>query len=198
MSPGMAKCLLGDKIIPVESHWFQWMTNSGWAATISCEEGPPQVSRSGQSLPGPTGTTQNSSGMPAPHASRSWSFAKHLGGGLGSWFYRVTHWLIKAMWSSMATMGAEPCTPSSLSSALSLNRQLRSQKKKKINILRKRKIIYICLDSQSPIHHTHKQESTDTLLLEAASKINFFLGLQRRKTAPKVPLPKEWGSTPHK
>lgn len=178
------------------------MTNPGWAATISCEEGPAQGSRSGRSLPCPTGSTQSSSGMPTPHAGRSWSFAKHLGGGLGSWFYpcyRLTHQDSVVIHGHNGSRELYPQL--SLSSVLSLNRQLRSSEKKKknqINILRKRKITYICLDPQTPTHHTQKPESTDTLLLEAASKINFFFGLQRRKTAPKVPLPKEWDSTPHK
>lgn len=128
----MAKCLLGDKIIPVESHWFQWMTNPGWAATISCEEGPAQGNRSGRSLPCPTGSTQSSSGMPTPHAGRSWSFAKHLGGGLGSWFYpcyRLTHQDSVVIHGHNGSRELYPQL--SLSSVLSLNRQLRSSEKKK-------------------------------------------------------------------
>lgn len=67
-------------------------------------------------LPRPTGTTQDSSGMPAPRRSRSLSSAKHG----GWWFhlhYRLTHPGYRVI---CGHLGAEPLPPCSLSGSLSL------------------------------------------------------------------------------
>lgn len=159
---------------PVERHWFKWMTKPGWAATIWAVRGvPTRVGRSGWSLLRPTGTTQDSSGTPAPHISRSWLFAKHEGRP-GSWFYLYYRLLFKALWSFVATQSK------------AFHPVLRSQTKN----MRKRHQFTFALIPQHPNVQAQKPEWRDPLLLEASSKINFF-GLPRRKRAPKGLSPRK-------